>query len=74
MFNSIEQSLLCLKIFKLYNFGKIFNEFVYFQDLIQKPILRTEDKGVKKDACEVFRHILFEELYKKGGTYQHNHF
>lgn len=30
---------------------------VWQKDPIQKPILRTEDKGVKKDACEVFRLI-----------------
>uniref|UniRef100_A0A8W8NRS9 WW domain-containing protein n=1 Tax=Magallana gigas TaxID=29159 RepID=A0A8W8NRS9_MAGGI len=33
-------------------------EETYISDPIQKPILRTDDKAVKKEACEVFKHIL----------------
>ena len=32
--------------------------FNCFQDLIQKPMLRTSDRIVKKEAIEVFKHIL----------------
>ncbi|XP_063400615.1 rho GTPase-activating protein 39-like isoform X3 [Mytilus trossulus] len=39
---------------------------VWQKDLIQKPILRTEDKGVKKDACEVFRLIQVYMADRKG--------
>ena len=33
-----------------------------FQEPIQKPMLRTNDKNVKKEACEVFKYILFASI------------
>ena len=32
---------------------------VHLQDPIQKPMLRTELKSVKKEALETFKNILF---------------
>ncbi|XP_067654660.1 rho GTPase-activating protein 39-like isoform X1 [Haliotis asinina] len=42
-------------------FGKkvpLTNMLVWSKDLIQKPMLRTNDKNMKKEACDVFKYIL----------------